>query len=66
MTKSKMPRVVGVSFVGSLSIGFCANLQLCFAIHVLVELAVAPLRTSSNSRDGHFDLVYQFVINAVD
>jgi len=46
--------------------GFCANLQLCFAIHVLVELAATPLRRSGNSRDGHFDLVYEFVRNVVD
>jgi len=61
-----MPRAAGVSFGGTLNMGFRVNLQLCFAVHVLVELAVAPLRGSGNSCDGHFDLVYEFVKNVVD
>lgn len=61
-----MPRVVGVLFVGTLSMSFRANLQLRFAIHVLVELATATLKGNSSSCDGHFDLVYEFVKNVID
>lgn len=61
-----MPRTAGVLFVGTLSMGFRANLQLCFVVHVLVEIIVAPLGGSSSSRDGHFDLVYAFVRNVID
>jgi hypothetical protein len=32
----------------------------------MVELVVAPLRGNSSSRDGHFDLVYEFVRIVVD
>ncbi len=61
-----MPRTAGILFVGTLSMSFRANLQLCFAIHVLVELAAAPLKRNSSNHDGHFDLVYEFVRNVVN
>jgi hypothetical protein len=66
MTKSKMPRVASVSFVGTLSTSFHAIIQLHFVVHVLVKLAAAPLRINNSSCDGHFDLVYEFVRNVVD
>jgi len=56
----------GVSFVGTLSTGFRANLWLRSAVRVLVELAAAPLRGSRSSRGGRFDPVYEFVRDAAD
>jgi hypothetical protein len=61
-----MLRVASVLFIGTLSTCFRVNLQLYFAIHVLVELAAAPLKGNSSSYDGHFDLVYEFVRNVID
>jgi hypothetical protein len=61
-----MPRVVGVSFVGTFSMGFCANLWPNSVIHILVKLVAAPLKKNSSRHDGHFDLVYEFVRNVAD
>ena len=56
------PGSAGVSFMGTRTTGYKANLWLRTAVRVLVELASGPLSFGR----GKFDPVYEFVRDAVD
>lgn len=56
------PGSAGVSFMGTRTTGYKANLWLRTAVRVLVELASGPL----SFRRGKFDPVYEFMRDAVD